>query len=279
MIQDLYFGIRMLFKHKGFTAVAVLTLALGIGANTALFSVVNALLLRPLPFPQPGQLVQVWEFDRQSGNKEFEIALPNLVDWRAQNQSFENIAVYLKSSFSMAGDDEPLRISSLNVSTNYFKVLGVAPARGRDFLDADGIAGAPRIAMLSHGFWLQRFAADPQIVGRTVKLSGESCTIVGVMPAGFASPDSEVQIWTPFRLDFAAASRGLHAYRAMGRLKPGVTLQQAQAEMDVIARRLEAQYPGTNTEVGIRLVPLQQELVGDEKTRLLMLFGPLSSSC
>jgi putative ABC transport system permease protein len=273
MFQDLRYGVRMLLKHKGFTAVAALTLALGIGANTALFSVVNALLLRPLPFPQPELLVQVWEFDRQSGNQKFEVALPNLVDWRAQSQSFWRLAVYLHTSFSLIGADEPDQVSVLSVSPNYFKVIGVMPAQGRDLRDEDGLSAAPRIAVLSDGFWQRRFAADPQIIGQTIKLNNESCAIVGVMPAGFAFPDSEVEVWTPMRGDYAAASRAMHGYRAVGRLKPGVRLEQAQAEMDTIARRLEQQYAGTNTNVGVRLVPLQKELVGDEQPRLLMLFG------
>jgi putative ABC transport system permease protein len=273
MFQDFRFGIRMLLKNPGFTVVAVLALALGIGANTALFSIVNALLLRPLPLPLPEQLIQIWEFDRQSGNQKFPVALPNLADWRAQSQSFAHIAVYQPTSFNLTGDDETEQVSALSVSANYFKVIGVTPAHGRDFRDEDGLAGAPRIAILSHGFWQRRFAADPKIIGRTIRLSSEICTIIGVMPAGFAFPDSEVAIWTTMRGDFAAAGRSLHAYRSVARLKPGVTLQQAQAEMDTIARRLEQQYAGTNTNVGIRLVPLQKELVGDEQPRLLMLFG------
>jgi putative ABC transport system permease protein len=273
MFQDLRFGVRMLLKHPGFTLAAVFTLALGIGANTALFSVVNALLLRPLPFPQSEQLVQVWEFDRQSGNKKFTVALPNLVDWRAQGQSFAQLAAYRGASFSLSGNDGPERISALSVTTNYFKVIGVTAALGRDFSDEDGRPGAPRIAILSHGSWQRRFGADPKIIGQTIRIDGESCPIIGVMPAGFDFPDSEVEMWAPMRGDLAAAGRALHAYQAVGRLKPGVKIKQAQAEMDAIARRLEQQYPDTNTDVGVRLVPLQKELVGDEQPRLLTLFG------
>jgi hypothetical protein len=242
--QDLRYGARMLLKQPGFTVVAVITLALGIGANATIFSIVNALLLRHLPFPQPEHLVQVWEFDRQSGNQKLDVALPNLVDWRQQSQSFWSIAVYLPTSFSLYGNDEPERVSVLSVSPNYFKVIGVMPAQGRDFRDDDGLSGAPRLAILSHDYWRRRFAADPNVVGRTVKLNGENCAIIGVMPAGFAFPDSEVEVWTSMRGDPVAASRSLHAYRAVGRLKPGVRLEQAQAEMDAIARRLEEQYAG-----------------------------------
>ncbi|MGH9768589.1 MAG: ABC transporter permease, partial [Blastocatellia bacterium] len=273
MIQDLRYGVRMLLKHPGFTLIAVITLALGIGANTALFSVVNALLLRPLPLPQPERLVQVWEFDRQSDNKEFPVALPNLVDWRAQSQSFAQLAAYSYTSFSLTGNDGPERISALSVTANYFKVIGVTPAQGRDFSDEDGRPGEPRRVILNHGSWRRRFGADPKIIGQTIRIDGESCAAIGVMPAGFAFPNSEVEIWSAMRGDLAAASRGLHAYRGVGRLKPDVKIEQAQAEMDTIARRLEQQYPDTNTEVGVRLVQLQKELVGDEQPRLLTLFG------
>ncbi len=273
MIQDIRYGVRMMLKHKGFTAVAAFTLELGIGANTALFSIVNALLLRPLPLPQPEQLVQVWEFNRQSGNQKFPVALPNLVDWREQSRSFAQLAVYRPTSFSLYGNDEPERVKALSVSANYFKVIGVMPAQGRDFRDEDNLTGAPRLAIISYGFWRRRFAADPSVIGGTIKLNSESCSIIGVMPAGFAFPDSEVEAWTAMRGDLKAASRGLHDYLAIGRLKPGVKLEQAQAEMDAIARGLEQQYAGTNTGVGVRIVPLQKELVGDERSQWLMLLG------
>ncbi|MBO0862240.1 MAG: ABC transporter permease, partial [Chloracidobacterium sp.] len=272
--QDMRFGARMLAKSPSFTAVGVLTLALGIGANTALFSIVNALLLRPLPLPQPEQLVQVWEFDRQSSNQRFTVALPNLADWREQSQSFAQIAVYLPTSFSIAGgDDQPERISVLSVSPNYFKVIGVMPGMGRDLRDEDGQSGGPRLAILSHGFWRRRFAADPNVIGQTIKLNSDDYAVIGVMPEGFAFPDSEVEVWSAMVGDLKSASRSLHAYRAIGRLKPGVKIEYAQAEMDTIARRLEWQYAGTNTGVGVRLVPLQKELVRAERTQWLTLMG------
>src|SRR5262249_34219545 len=158
------------------------------------------------------------------GNQKFEVALPNLVDWRAQSRSFAHIAGYLPTSFSLTGAGEPERVSALSVSANYFKVIGVTAAQGRDFHDEDGLSGAPRIVLISHGFWQRRFAADPNIIGQTINLNSESCAVIGVMPAGFAFPDSEVEMWTPMRGDFAAASRSLHGYRAVGRLKPGVRL-------------------------------------------------------
>jgi len=273
MIQDLRYGVRTLVKHPGFTFVAVLTLALGIGANTAIFSIVNALLLRPLPFPQPEQLVQVWEVSRQSGNEEFDVALANLADWRAQSQSFGRLAAYETADFSLTGGDEPERLFGLNVTANYFKVIGVPAAQGRDFRDDEDRPGAPRVAIISHGFWQRRFAAGPNILGQTIKLNSESYNVIGIMPAGFAFPYSTVEVWTPMRVEPATVNRGQHYYRSVARLKPGVRLEQARAEMDTIARRLEKQYPGTNTDVGIRLVPLQKELVGDEQSRLLTLFG------
>jgi len=265
----------MLLKRPWFTSTVVLTLALGIGANTALFSIINVLLLRPLPLPQPQQIVQVWEVSRQSGNLKFPVALPNMVDWRAQSSSFEHIAAYSYTGLNLTSDDQPEFIAVLSVTTDYFKVMGVTPAMGRDLRDEDGLPNAPRTAVLSHGFWQRRFAADPQIVGRTIRLNSENCTVIGVMPKGFDFPNSEVAIWAPMRGNLAVASRGVHAYEAIARLKPGVTLQQAQTDLNAIASRLEQEYPGTNKDVGIRLVSLQKELVEGEQPRLLLLFGSL----
>lgn len=275
IIQDLRYGIRMLLKHPWFTGTVVLTLALGIGANTALFSIINTLVLRPLPLPQPEQMVQVWEVSKQSGNLKFPVALPNMVDWQTQSSSFAHIAAYTPVGLNLTVGDQPEFISVLSVTPDYFKAIGVTPALGRDIREEDGLATAPRTAVLSHGFWQQRFAADPQVVGRTIRLNSENCTVIGVMPKGFAFPNSEVAIWAPMRGDLKVSSRQVHAYQAIGRLKPGVTLQQAQTEMDAIAFRLDAEYPGTNREVGIRLVPLQKELVETEQPRLLLLFGAL----
>ena len=275
IIQDLRYGIRMLLKRPWFTCTVVLTLALGIGANTALFSIINVLLLRPLPLPQPQQIVQVWEVSRQSGNLKFPVALPNMVDWRTQSSSFEHIAAYSYTGLNLTSDDQPEFIAVLSVTTDYFKVMGVTPAMGRDLRDEDGLPNAPRTAVLSHGFWQRRFAADPQIVGRTIRLNSENCTVIGVMPKGFDFPNSEVAIWAPMRGNLAVASRGVHAYEAIARLKPGVTLQQAQTDLNAIASRLEQEYPGTNKDVGIRLVSLQKELVEGEQPRLLLLFGSL----
>lgn len=275
MIQDLRYSLRMLLKHPWFTATVVLTLALGIGANTALFSIINTLLLRPLPLPQPAQLVQVWEVSRQSGNLKFPVALPNMVDWRTQSTSFANIAAYSPTGLNLSVDDHPEFISVLSVTPDYFKVMGVTPALGRDLREEDGLPNAPRTAILNHGFWQRRFAADPQIIGRTIRLNSENCTVIGVMPKGFDFPTSEVAVWAPMRGNLAASGRGVHNYQAIARLKPGVSLQQAQTELNAIASRLEAEYPGTNKDVGIRLVSLQKELVEGEQPRLLLLFGSL----
>jgi putative ABC transport system permease protein len=275
MIQDLRYGIRMLLKHPWFTCTVVLTLALGIGANTALFSIINALILRPLPLPQPEQIVQVWEVSRQSGNLKFPVALPNMVDWRTQGSSFAHIAAYSPAGLNLAADDQAEYIPVLSVTTDYFKVFGVTPAMGRDLSEEDGLPNAPRTAVLSYGFWQRRFAADPQIIGRTIRLNSENCTVIGVMPKGFAFPNSEFDVWAPMRGNLAAAGRNAHAYQAIARLKPGVALQQAQTEMDGIASRLEGAYPDTNKDVGIRLVSLQKELVEGEQPRLLLLFGSL----
>ncbi|HKY45208.1 MAG TPA: ABC transporter permease, partial [Pyrinomonadaceae bacterium] len=275
MIQDLRYSLRMLLKHPLFTCTVVLTLALGIGANTALFSIINALLLRPLPLPQPEQVVQVWEVARQSGNLKFPVALPNMVDWREQSSSFAHIAAYSTTGVNLTVNDQPEYIPVLSVTTDYFRVMGVTPAMGRDLREEDGVPNAPRTAVLSHGFWQRRFAADPQIIGRTIRVNSENSTVIGVMPKGFNFPNSEIAIWAPMRGDHKAAGRGVHFYQSIARLKPGVALQQAQTEMDAIASRLEQEYPGTNKDVGVRLVSLQKELVEAEQPRLLLLFGAL----
>src|SRR3954447_19042109 len=205
MIQDLRYAIRMLLKRPWFTCTVVLTLALGIGANTALFSIINVLLLRPLPLPQPEQMVHVWEVSRQSGNQKFPVALPNMVDWRTQSSSFANIAAYSPTSLNLTGEDQPERISVLSVTPEYFKVIGVTPAMGRDLRDEDGLPNAQRTAVLNYGFWQRHFAADPQIIGRTIRLNSENCTVIGVMPKGFNFPNSEVAVWAPMRGNLSAA--------------------------------------------------------------------------
>jgi putative ABC transport system permease protein len=268
-LQDLRYGLRTLAKNPGFTAVAVLTLALGIGANTAIFSVVNTVLLQPLPYKDPDRLVMVWEDDTKGGYPRDTPAAANYIDWRDQNQVFEGMAAIADESFNLTGTGEPERIVGRRVSANLFDLLGVEPRLGRAFLPEEDKVGAGRVVIMSHGLWQRRFGSDMNITGKPLTLNGESFTVVGVMPSQFQFPSREDELWVPIALNSEeAANRGRHYLEVIARTKPGITLQQAQAEMSAIATRLQQQYPDYNTDLGatrgrpcgrIRLDPLDRE--------------------
>jgi len=274
--QDLLFGARMLMKQPGFTFIAVLTLALGIGANTAIFSVVNAVLLRPLPFTQSERLVMVWEKVRLPNyqNERNAPAPGNFTDWRKGSSTFQGMAAMSSRNFNLTGAGEPLRILGAAVSASLFPVLQTEPKLGRVFTDAEDRPGAARVVVLSQGLWISGFGADPQISGKTIRLDSESYTVLGVMPAAFRFPDAETQLWVPLALTPAEmANHGSHNLQVVARLKDGVSLGQAQAEMQTIADALTAQYPSTNTGVGVNLVPLHEQVVGDVRLALLALLA------
>jgi len=272
--QDVRYGLRSLAKNPGFTAVAVLALALGIGANSAIFSVVNAILLRPLPYKDPDRLVMVWEDRSKNGYPRDTPAAGNFHDWREQNQVFEGMAAVANQSFNLTGSGEPERVDGRRVSANLFQLLGVEPLHGRRFLPEEDQPGAGRVVVLSHGLWQRRFGSDPQVLGSQLTLDGESHTVVGVMPADFRFPSPEDQMWVPIAFNSQeAANRGRHFLQVYARLKPGVGLEQARAEMDTIAARLQQQYPNSNTNVGAAVVPLHEQLVGDIRPALLLLLG------
>ena len=273
--QDMRYGVRMLRRNPGFTTVAVLTLALGIGANTAIFSVVNAVLLRPLPYDNPHQLVMVWETIREAGYQTGP-SYPNFEDWREQNQVFEQMVAFRSLDYTLTGVEEAVRVQGARVSAGFFPLLRVEPILGRPFLPEEDQAGAKNVVILSYGFWHRRFGGDPGAVGKKVTLDGTDFTVIGVLPPGFKFPYEMVpaELWTPTALDAELfPQRGLHALGAIGRLKPGVTLQQAQAEMDTIARRLEQEYPEDNTGRGVNLVPLHRQVVGGVRPALLILLS------
>src|SRR5262245_16341503 len=277
LFQDLRFGVRMLIKQSGFTLIAMLTLALGIGANTAIFSVVNAVLLRALPYPEPGRLVRFWESNPGRGWLEFAASAPNFADWRKQQSVCEQLAAYEFNTFNFTGSGEPERVAALRVTANLFSVLGVAPAHGRDFLSEDEQSGRNHVAILSDGLWQRRFGADPNLIGRQIQLSGESYTVVGVMPPRFQLTQG-TELWTPLTLvtlDPAGANRSTgHNLSVIGRLKPGVSLAQAQASMDNIARQLEQQYPESNTGWGVRMSTFYDWIVPEQIRRsMLVLFA------
>ncbi|HEX8140385.1 MAG TPA: ABC transporter permease [Pyrinomonadaceae bacterium] len=283
--QDLRYGVRMLLKSPGFTLVAVFALALGIGANTAIFSVVNAVLLRPLPFAEPERLVRLWgTFSQQSVPRgegqyyDFNISPNDFADWRTQNRSFEAIAVFSSyGSVTLTGRDEPLRLRCPVVSTEYFSVLGVKPALGRFFLPEEEQVGKHRVVVLSYGAWQQKFGADPSVVGQTLTLNGSSYTVVGVAPKIFEqprpTPSAEPDMWRPLALELEPGGRASHFLHAMARLKPGVSLQQAQADMDSITANLERQYPDSNLGRGVRLSSLHEAIVGNIRPALRVLLG------
>src|SRR5690349_21934096 len=253
--QDLRYGARMLAKKPGFALVAILTLSLGIGANTAIFSVVNAVLLRPLPFPHPEQLLTLWESNVQKGYEQNPPAAGNYADWRDQNRVFAGMAIYGARKFTLAQEDQPERIAGAAVSASLFDVLGVGAVQGRVFLPEEEQAGREQVALISHRLWQRRFAADPNLVGKIITVDSKTYTVVGVMPEGFQfpggtgsflsfAPPPASDLWVPLTLSANDLSqRSSHYLSVVARLKPGISLAQAGAEMNAIEHRLEQQYP------------------------------------
>jgi putative ABC transport system permease protein len=285
LLQDLRFGARMLLKNPGFALVVVATLALGIGANTAIFSVVNAVLLKPLPFPSAERLVALGQTEPRDRAALSQFSFLNFADLRDQNKSFERIAAYYNENLTLTGQGDAALLRATVVTSDLFPLLGATPALGRAFLpeeDKAGGGGAGRPAVLSWGCWQQHFGGDPGVIGRAVTLDGESFTVVGVMPSQFAFPvrAQPTEAWLSPALDAEKTgegsimhARGYRAWRVIGRLKPDVTLEQAQAEAAVLGSSLASQYPDVNEEMGIRAVPLLESLVSNLRGTLLLIFG------
>ncbi|HWS52912.1 MAG TPA: ABC transporter permease [Pyrinomonadaceae bacterium] len=276
MWQDLRYGARKLRKSPGFSLVAVMTLALGIGANTAIFSVVNAVLLRPLPFEQPEQLVKVFGTNARRSSFSRPHSYPNFSDLRAQNQSFEALAAYTGSTSALSGGDAPEQITGVVSSGDIFRVLKAEPLMGRLLAPEDERPGGAAVAVISHGLWQRRFGGDPDIVGRLVKLDGREREIVGVTRDDFSFEfvTAAADFWMP--IDPASSvyqQRGAIFLEAIGRLRPGVSVEQASADLGVVASRLEQQYQDSNAGVGVRLASAQEDLVGDVRPTLLVLLG------
>jgi putative ABC transport system permease protein len=275
--QDLRYGLRTLGKNPGFTTVAVIALALGIGANSAIFSVVNAVLLRPLPFKNPRELVMIWENATHLGFPKNTPPPANFLDWRQQNTVFTGMSAMAERNFNLTGAGEPERLDGRRVSANIFELLGVPAHIGRTFVPDDDRPGT-HVALLSYSLWQRRFGSDPSVIGRAITLNSESYTVVGVMPASVHLPDTEAnwndQVWVPIAFPSEeAAQRGNHYLSVIARMKSGVSLKQAQAEMDTIAARLAQQYPDFNKRIGVNVYPLQEEVVGQIKPALLVLLG------
>lgn len=268
--KDIRFGLRTLVRNPATSLLAMLTLALGIGANSAIFSVVNRVLLDPLPYPQPDELIVLVESAPKLGFPRFSTSPPNFDDFRRQNRSFEHLSAYRRERLNLTGREQPEVILGAAVSPDFFRMLKVDPAPGRGFRDEEGRPGQARAAVLSHGLWQRLFGGDPGIVGRPITLNGESYTVVGVAPRGFELP-RRTEIWVPLALDLANEARGAHFLGVIGRLKSGVGLEKAETEMIGIAARLEKQYPETNSEWTVDLIPLREMVVEDIRPILMIL--------
>lgn len=273
--QDLRYAARTLLRSPGFALIAILTLALGIGANTAIFTVVNAAILRPLPYRDPDRLVELWGNVRRTRIERRGTSLPDYADWRDQSRSFESMALFDDSSFTLTGVDEPERLAGEYVAWPYFDMLGIHPILGRVFLPAeDSVPMRDFVVVISEGLWQRRYGKDPSILGRMIQLNGKNLTVIGVLPGWFGGISDAAELWVPLHLIGTAEDfthRGTRGPAVLGRLKPGVSIAAAQSEMDGICKRLEAAYPGTNQARGVELSPLNRELAGDLRTPLLLL--------
>jgi len=273
--QDLRYGFRMLAHKPVFTALAILTLALGIGANSAIFSVVDAVLLSPLPYRNPGQLVQLWQTESAPGR--FPLTGRDFLDWREQNRTFEDMAVYsFQQSFNLSGAGGPERVTGVRVQANFFSILGIQPMLGRAFLQGDARARPNLEVLLSYGFWKRHFGGQASAVGSSVELNTEPCVIVGVMPSWYRIPAGG-DLWIPIDMTPAAlGGRGSHYLRALGRIKDGVTLEQARADLLAISTNIEKQFPDTNDKVHSIVIPLAEQLIGDSRSQLWLLYGAVT---
>ncbi len=266
MFNDMRYGVRMLLKHKGFTFIALVTLTLGIGANTAIFSVVNGVLLRPLPFPESDRLVMVWNrADAAAGGDRTPLAVAELFDWRAQSRVFESVSAFQLRYFNYVGSELPERVRGAGVTTNLFATLGVKPVLGRDFQPEEERPGMPRVALISDVFWRKSFGSDPKVVGRAINVNNESVTIVGVMPAAVNFPVKDTEIWTALQLE-QPTRWGPWFLTGIGRLKPGVTLPQANADVRTIKIGLSG---GKN--INFNLLPVNDYIVGNVRPALVAL--------
>src|SRR5437899_1284737 len=272
-MNDLKFAFRQLLKNPGFTAVAVLTLALGIGANTAMFSLVNGVLLKPLPYPDSDRLVSLSENQREQGQDFVNLTAPGFTDWRTQSTVFEDLAAYQPGGFDLTGTGDPARLSGIRASASLFPLLRVQPELGRGFTEAEDTFGGDRVAVIAHRLWQERFDGATDVLGKSVTLDGNSYTIVGVMPDGFRFAGLDADVWRPMAFEpWELENRGGHNYQAIGRLKPGVTLAAARAEMKGITERLSQQFE-LSRGWSVTMLPLQEQVVRGSERPLYVLFG------
>ena len=271
-LQDIRYGIRGLLKNPVFTVIAVLSLGLGMGANTAIFSLVNAVLLQPLPFHEPDRLAIVWEEASFAGFPRNTPAPANYADWKTQNQVFEDMAAFASRSYNLTGDGEPQRVNGDAVTANLFPLLGVQPALGRVFFEEDDKPESARTGIISYGLWQSRYGGEREIIGQEIALNGEKHTVIGVTPAGFQFMGEEIDLWVPMAFTAEAlANRGGHYLKVVARMKPGVTRAQAQADIDSIMQRLQAEYPDQVGRIGATVLPLSEELTGEVRRPFIVL--------
>src|ERR1041384_509427 len=265
IIKDIRYGMRSLLKRPAFTAIAVVTIALGIGVNTAIFSVINAVLLRPLPYDDPARLISF----RSNQSP------PDLADVEAQSKTFSRLGGMVMQPLAYTGASEPIQFQIGQVTGGFFETLGVRPARGRFITSEEDRNGAPFVVVLSHDLWVKQFNRDEQILGKAIPLSGNMYTIIGVMPADFVTPGENTEAWTPVHVSnpVAANFRGVHFLRTQGRLAPGATLEHARAEMQVVDQNLATQYPADNKNRRTVLFALHERIVGETRRSLLILFA------
>jgi putative ABC transport system permease protein len=281
LVQDVRFGLRMLIKQPGVTLFASFTLALGIGASSSIFSVINGVLLKPFPFAEPERLVVLWERSLSQGMPRMVVSPPNFADWRAQQSVFEDMAAYRQQDFNLLGGGDPERVRGLRVSATMFSMLGVQPELGRDFQPDEDQPGKPSVVIISHGFWQRRFGASSDVIGQPINLGSEKATIIGVMPREFDFPPPitfrgearpvTVELWTQLRYGLELDQRGSHNLFVLARLKDGVSRERAEVALQEVTGRLATDFPDANRGWDAYVVPLHEQVVGDVKTALVLL--------
>lgn len=272
--SDLRQGLRLVFKNPGFSAAAILTLALGIGANTSVFSVVNGVLIKPLPYPEPEKLIRLYESNIQRGWPTFAFSPANFKDWRAQSESFETMAAYGGRSVTLTGEGEAMRVTATVATSELLPLLGAEPIQGRVFSAAEDSPGQGQVVVLSESFWRSVLGADPDAVGRSLTLNGDPYDVIGILPESFKYPSAATQLWMPLAMGAEGwSNRGGHFLAAIGRLSDGYDLSAARAEMQTIAERLSAEYPRTNEGWGAALTPLHRQVVGNVRNAVLILWA------
>jgi putative ABC transport system permease protein len=273
LLRDASYSLRVLLKNYAFTIVVVLTLALGIGANTAIFSFANGILLRPLPYPQSDRLVVLDETSYKRGVESMAVSYPNFLDWQEQNKSFEDIGIYFDTGrFALSGAGEPVEVRGAFISHGLFEILRVSPQIGRTFTANEDRPDEDAVVILGHSLWQRNFGGDANILGRKIMLNSRARTVVGVMPSGFRFPDT-AELWLPVALTTKTFTRTDHGLLSIARLRDGVSLAEAQAEMHNIAARIEQQNPITNEGLGVKVSSLHDTLTGDYREALLILLG------